>query len=175
MTSKKENILNAALELFALEGYYATSTSAIAKKAGVSEGLIFRHFKNKEGLLEAIFLMGEEQVKVIFADIVLEIEPKKVIEKVIDIANEIASTSESYRFWKLQYKIKWETESYHEEKMLPVLNALKHAFETLGYEDPNSEAALLLQILDGIATRLFLQQNFDLTSALSHLKVKYKV
>ena len=71
MTSKKENILNAALELFALEGYYATSTSAIAKKAGVSEGLIFRHFKNKEGLLEAIFQMGEEQVKVIFADIVL--------------------------------------------------------------------------------------------------------
>lgn len=175
MVNKKENILNAALELFALEGYYATSTNAIAKKAGVSEGLIFRHFKNKEGLLEAIFSMGEEQVKVIFADIVLEIEPQKVIEKVIDIANVIASNPDSYRFWKLQYKIKWETENYNDEKMLPVHNALKNAFEALSYENPNREAVFLLQILDGIATRLFLQKNFDLAATLEHLKGKYKV
>lgn len=175
VTSKKENILMAALELFALEGYYATSTSAIAKKAGVSEGLIFRHFTNKEGLLQAIFQMGEEQVKIIFAAIVLETEPNEVLRKVIEIANEIASTPEKFNFWKLQYKIKWETETYNEEKMMPIHEALKSAFEKLGYENPNSEAALLLQILDGMATRLFLQKNFDLAAALSHLKLKYKI
>ena len=41
MTDKKEKILNAALELFANDGYNVTSTSKIAKTAGVSEGLIF--------------------------------------------------------------------------------------------------------------------------------------
>ena len=44
---KKEQILNAALELFANDGFTATSTSKVAKRAGVSEGLIFRHFGNK--------------------------------------------------------------------------------------------------------------------------------
>ena len=46
MTDKKENILKSALELFANEGVNATSTNRIAIKANVSEGLIFKHFKN---------------------------------------------------------------------------------------------------------------------------------
>ncbi len=61
MTDKKEKILQAALELFAEEGFKPTSTSKIAKKAGVSEGLIFSHFCNKDGLLQAIIKEGEEQ------------------------------------------------------------------------------------------------------------------
>ena len=48
MTDKQEKILQAALELFAKEGFKGTSTNKIAKKAGVSEGLIFRHFENKD-------------------------------------------------------------------------------------------------------------------------------
>ena len=49
--SRKEAILEAATQLFAQRGFSATSTSAIAKEAGVAEGLIFHHFKTKEGIL----------------------------------------------------------------------------------------------------------------------------
>ena len=49
--SKKEDILNAAVQLFAERGFSATSTAAIARKADVAEGLIFHHFKNKEKIL----------------------------------------------------------------------------------------------------------------------------
>ena len=49
MTEKQEKIVQSALQLFAQEGYHATSTSKVAKHAGVSEGLIFRHFRNKDG------------------------------------------------------------------------------------------------------------------------------
>jgi len=48
--SRKEAILEAAIHLFAERGFSATPTSAVAKKAGVAEGLIFHHFKNKEGI-----------------------------------------------------------------------------------------------------------------------------
>ena len=58
MTDKQQQILHCALELFSTEGYKGTSTSKIANKAGVSEGLIFRHFKNKDGLLQAIIDNG---------------------------------------------------------------------------------------------------------------------
>ncbi len=52
--SRKEQIIEAAVELFAENGYSETPTSAVAKKAGVAEGLIFHHFKNKPGILLSI-------------------------------------------------------------------------------------------------------------------------
>lgn len=54
MTEKQKKILQAAIEIFAEKGYAATSTSEIAKKAGVAEGTIFRHYSSKEKLLLAI-------------------------------------------------------------------------------------------------------------------------
>lgn len=53
--SRKDDIISAAVILFAENGYSATPTSAVAKKAGVAEGLIFHHFKNKAGILIYIF------------------------------------------------------------------------------------------------------------------------
>ena len=51
MTAKKRRIVEAALECFAERGYEAASTSEIARKAGVAEGTIFRHFSTKKDLL----------------------------------------------------------------------------------------------------------------------------
>ena len=48
-------ILSGALELFARKGFSATTTDEIAKKAGVSKGLIFTHFHTKEEILLTIF------------------------------------------------------------------------------------------------------------------------
>jgi AcrR family transcriptional regulator len=54
LTEKQQKILEAALEIFAEKGFSATSTSEIAKKAGVAEGTIFRHYKTKKDLLLSI-------------------------------------------------------------------------------------------------------------------------
>ncbi|MBN2663498.1 MAG: helix-turn-helix transcriptional regulator [Bacteroidales bacterium] len=175
MTDKQLKILQAALELFAQNGFSSTSTGKIAKKAGVSEGLIFRHFKNKEGLLEAVLMLGEEKIKTLFADIVFETEPKQVVKKVLELGLKIISNEEDANFWKLQYKIKWEIEKYNEHKMEPVEHALSQAFSNLGYESPKLEAKLLLITFDGIATRFFLQENFDLNKTVDFLNLKYKV
>lgn len=43
----------AALELFATQGYINTSTAAIAARAGVSEMTLFRHFPTKAALVLA--------------------------------------------------------------------------------------------------------------------------
>lgn len=47
-------IRNAALEGFALNGVAATSIRDVAKRAGVSPGLVQHHFKNKDGLRQAV-------------------------------------------------------------------------------------------------------------------------
>ncbi|MFC7392689.1 TetR/AcrR family transcriptional regulator [Scopulibacillus cellulosilyticus] len=54
LTEKQKRIVKAAIETFAEKGYSATSTNEIARKAGVAEGTIFRHYKTKKDLLIAI-------------------------------------------------------------------------------------------------------------------------
>lgn len=53
--STRDKILDAALTLFARQGFDATATKDIAELAGVPNGLIFYHFSTKEKLLEDLF------------------------------------------------------------------------------------------------------------------------
>lgn len=57
---KQQALLRAATDIFAEQGL-AAPTSAIARKAGVSEGTLFRYFENKDVLLSAVcdYLLDE--------------------------------------------------------------------------------------------------------------------
>lgn len=54
MPEGQRKIIEAAIDEFAERGYAASSTLAIAGRAGVSEGLIFKYFKNKVTLLRRV-------------------------------------------------------------------------------------------------------------------------
>jgi len=64
-SSKKEKIINAAIVEFSQNGYEKASTNAIVKRAGVSKGLIYHYFKNKQALYDYLIyyvfdlIMGE--------------------------------------------------------------------------------------------------------------------
>lgn len=51
----RQRLARAALELFTTRGYHPTTTPLIAKKAGVAEGTIYRHFTTKQHLLNEVF------------------------------------------------------------------------------------------------------------------------
>ncbi|MFD0771710.1 TetR/AcrR family transcriptional regulator [Bacillus sp. CGMCC 1.60114] len=53
---RQMRILEAAVDMFSEKGYSATSTSEIAKRAGVAEGTIFRYYKTKKDLLLAVVM-----------------------------------------------------------------------------------------------------------------------
>ena len=53
LTEKQRLVIESALILFSEKGYKQTSTSDIAKRAGVAEGTVYKQFKNKESLLYA--------------------------------------------------------------------------------------------------------------------------
>ena len=48
---KKNRIIEAGYELFAKVGYFNTNTSEIAKKAGVSTGIVYGYFHDKRDIL----------------------------------------------------------------------------------------------------------------------------
>jgi AcrR family transcriptional regulator len=52
---KREDILEAALELFAERGFHGTSVALIAEKAQVGAGTIYRYFKSKEVLVNFLY------------------------------------------------------------------------------------------------------------------------
>lgn len=54
----RQAILRAALQLFASQGFYHTTTKAISRKAGIAEGTLFNYFRTKEDLA-AYFLEQE--------------------------------------------------------------------------------------------------------------------
>ena len=173
MTEKQENILKAALHLFAQEGYAATSTAKVAKAAGVSEGLIFKHFGSKEGLLAAIMQQGAEAIKTKMADIVMTSEPKAIIRKMLELPFFIDSAE--YGMWRLIYGLKWQTQQYDSTMADPVRLVLKDAFGKLGYADPDAEAELVFMFMDGAATALLLHEPANKADVLNALKSKYQL
>lgn len=148
MTEKQQKILAVALELFANEGYNAVSTKMIANQARVSEALIFRHFKNKKGLLDALYKQVEEKLQELGKSILEESTPESTIRKSIEQV--FAISEEDYDFWRLQYKLKWEKEYYQPQKMQPLIDKATWAFKTLGYKNAILEAQLLQKTLDSI-------------------------
>lgn len=68
--ARPAEVIEAARDLFIARGYAATKLEDVAKKAGVSVGLPYLYFENKEGLFKAVvresilpqFQMGEEML-----------------------------------------------------------------------------------------------------------------
>jgi len=72
---KKRKIIDAAIKIFARNGYFNSRVSEIAKEAGVADGTIYIYFKSKEELLSAIF----DEALNVFVE-----ESKKMLEEITD-------------------------------------------------------------------------------------------
>jgi len=59
---KYHRILDAAIQVFAEQGFHQSTISQIAKKAGVADGTIYLYFKNKDDILVQFFSYKTKQV-----------------------------------------------------------------------------------------------------------------
>ena len=69
----EQRILNAALKVFASEGYIGATTRRIAKEANVAEVTLFRKFRSKENLLREVLIKN----RAVFS----ALDPLFIIEK----------------------------------------------------------------------------------------------
>lgn len=56
-TDKRDDILNAAMELMAEQGFHGAPMALIAEKAGVGAGTIYRYFENRDVLINEVYHM----------------------------------------------------------------------------------------------------------------------
>ena len=52
---KRQQILDAAVRVFAREGYHATRVADVADEAGVAYGLVYHYFRSKDQILNELF------------------------------------------------------------------------------------------------------------------------
>lgn len=177
MTDKKETILHIALRLFAEQGYESTPTNQIAKEAKVSEGLIFKHFENKEGLLKALISEGESRAKEYIKAIQEEQMPHKRLTKAIDLPALLVGKEREY--WKLIAVLKHKNQYFallqkQGEIFQHLFQSLVEAFELLQYTQPQIETQLLMTILEGLFNAFLVQDDLSaFDQMLKLLKSKY--
>ncbi len=92
-TDKIERVKRATIRTVVEKGYFGATISMIAKEADVSDGYLYRHYKNKSELVESLFIENKDK----FHDFIFETIPAKptVREVLENICNFILQSYET--------------------------------------------------------------------------------
>ena len=97
-------ILESAMRLFAEKGYAHTTTRNIAEAAGLSVGLMYHYFSNKESLLQAVFDYVMARIDEAITAVLLNNPVGERLDKLLHaIFDLLASEPE---FWALFYMLR---------------------------------------------------------------------
>lgn len=96
---KKNKIIQAGYELFSENGYYKTTTQDIAKRAGVSTGIVYGYFEDKRDILVCVLHIYIKDVSAPLMTIMSEVKApldvdcvvKSIIDKTIELHGENAN------------------------------------------------------------------------------------
>jgi len=151
---RKQQILDAALELFAENGYTNTSISSIAKKATISKGLIYNYFESKEALVTKIMRDGLLTMTESFDTNKDGVLTSSEMENYLITI--FKSLRENPNFWKLYFtlfmqpKVMELIKEEAEKMMKEVFTLTYNYFVSEGFEEPETETILFGAALDGL-------------------------
>ncbi len=151
----RQNIEEAALELFATRGYAHTTVSQIAAAAGVSKGLLYNYYESKEALLHGI-IMGAivESESWWFEIMQQDLPPAQQMRLITE--KSIGVVKDNLRHWKLMASLAFQPDIMQGLEMeimqrkQGMIEALQQLFERLGVEDTLAEVFFYSATLDGM-------------------------
>ena len=157
---KKALIMQTALEVFAEKTFQGASVSMIAKKAGISKGLIYNYFESKEDLLQQIILQVWDSFEILFESKNIDSFNENDFEDIIKITFEMLK--KDYKFWKLYISLVMQPAAikFLEEKipdfMDKYLNLYVNYYRKKGVNNPVAQARFLGAVLDGVSLNYIL-------------------
>lgn len=103
LTGSRERVLDAAVDLFARQGYDATSVAQVIDRAGLTKGGFYHHFASKEALLYEVY--GDlitRQLEHLDAILARRLPPGETLRAVIVdlVASTAASAQRALVFWR---------------------------------------------------------------------------
>jgi|SRR6056297_343580 len=160
MKTKKENIIDTAIQLFAEKGFHNTSISKIAEAAGVSKGLMYNYFDSKEDLLKHIFDIGAEKLTENF-------DPNRdgvlTREELIYYLHDIFYKMQRERdYWILFFTVVMQPGMQELVKdqtikiIGPMMEELTAYFTESGCDEPEAQMRYFVATLDGVGMHYLL-------------------
>ncbi len=153
--SRKESLVNAALHLFAHKGIQSTSISDIANSAGVSKGLLYNYFKDKNELIREIIINGLTEM---MAELNFNAQNDLTKESFVDLINKnfemLKNQSNNIRLYIAVLTQPSVAEIVKDEifKIFkPMIQNIAAYYLEKGVKDPLIYGLLIGAILDGIS------------------------
>jgi AcrR family transcriptional regulator len=152
---RKREILQAAIEIIADEGYGSLSMRALARASGMKLGALQYHFRTWEDLLRALVNYIAENIRAGSESRNLSLDSASVTEIAAFMLEDNAGTENelfSDRLWPQL----WAMEQLEplvsdllEEVYAEYLEILEKAMEAAGIESPRAEALCVMSMLEG--------------------------
>lgn len=177
--SKKQQILEAALKVFATHGYDGATINMIAKEAGIAKGLMYTYYESKEKLVEELIHFGLQKAASLLKEKpVNELTSKKAFEE--SLRNMINIFSREADFWRLYTmlalqpnlatKFRKEAISFMEQYMAMYMAY----FSKMKSKNPMAEAMLFGAIIDGLMFDLLVApQDYPLEEVIKVIVEKF--
>lgn len=166
----KEILLQAALKVFATNGYHGSSVADIAKEAKVSKALFYHYFDSKNDLLVIFAKRRLEEWTPLVENLEMIKDPKERITFLIDfVLSELETRSDWLRFLYMLYLSTEGINAIHEamkkykKQFDRLFAAERKLYKDLGITDPDEEATFLRSVLQGISLEYLLSgKNYPL-------------
>ena len=145
--------METALELFAENGFHATSMSQIAKKAGISKGLTYNYFESKKEILDELIQHG---FNTIYEN--LDLNKDGIVtrdEFIYFIRHNFSLVRENLEHWKLFFSLMLQpkiAESFTKEyktKGEPFFSMMYEFIKSQGSKDPEGDMMAISAMIEG--------------------------
>lgn len=168
---RRRQILRAAGQCFAEKGFHQASMAEIAKAAGLSMGLLYRYFANKDALVMAFAEMSRANSVALFDSLAASTDPKRDLAGIVD-----ALLGEALDPALLRLQMEVMAEACRNDALMAALRredalargALLDSIEALrkrGMAKPPVPGPALVELLnalfEGLTVRLALQPDLD--------------
>ena len=170
--STKEKIRNVAIDLFASKGYRDISVREIAKEVGIKASSLYKHYKNKEDILQSIFDLFKEKItqatipKESLKQYIQTVSPERYFNESFAIFKSVMWSSIIVKIAKIitieQQRNKSIREFFHEELIEKPNQIVQYVFEVMmenGVID-RIDARVMAEEYNSYVVYLYFEQNF---------------
>jgi len=177
----RANLLEAAVKVFAANGYHASSMALIAKTANVSKGLTYHYFESKEALLVALVEFRLQEWLPLIEGLESIPDARERLYFLVDfVLMELVEKTEKLRFYNSLYlnsdgvkAIELAMRKY-QDQFERLFRAESKIYSVLGFEDPNTEAVFLRSLLQGICLEYMLgPKDYPLAEMKKRILIRY--
>lgn len=139
-SNKRDNILRAALELFADRGFHDAPMAQLARQANVAVGSIYRYFKDKDSLIHELYKEVDDSLQRALAS---KIEPelstqRQFVHLVTCLIHYLIAHPREFKFLEQYYNSPFGIEMKREKLLCSGNSSHKSAFADFFYRTENN-------------------------------------